>query len=86
MKNTDQNTNLKFNLNDSLYCLEFGYNLVNHLVKTGGYLPTGYTPGLFKHLHCPVSFSLIVDDFDIKYEDHAIHVHHLWQHPEESTL
>jgi hypothetical protein len=41
-----------------------------------GYVPTGQTPGLFKHLLRPVSFSLVVNDFGIKYvgKEHADHL------------
>lgn len=49
--------------------------LIKHLV-IDGYVPTGQTPGLFKHLLRPVSFSLVVNDFGIKYvgKEHADHL------------
>ena len=39
--------------------------LIKHLAADG-YIPTGYTPGLFKHLTCPILFCLVVDDFGAK--------------------
>ena len=41
-----------------------------------GYAPTRYTPGLWRHKTCPISFSLCVDDFGIKYvgRKHAEHL------------
>ena len=32
-----------------------------------GYLPCKNTPGLWKHSNKPISFTLIVDDFGVKY-------------------
>ncbi len=46
--------------------------LANKLIKTclaaHGYHELSHTPGLFKHDFWPVWFTLIVDDFGIKYE------------------
>ena len=42
--------------------------LLPHLLQ-GGYQPTPFTPGLFRHKTKPVTFCLIVDDFGIKYEN-----------------
>ena len=41
-----------------------------------GYRPTLHTPGLWKHDNPPLFFTLVVDDFLIKYEDiaHATHL------------
>ena len=46
-----------------------------HLAKYG-YTPTPRTPALWKHATRPVTFTLVVDDFGIKYEgdDHAQHL------------
>jgi len=45
------------------------YNrLVTHLALSG-YTPVQHTPGLFRHATRPVTFSLVVDDFAIKYVD-----------------
>ena len=49
--------------------------LKKHLPKKGYYeLP--HTPGLWKHVSCPVMFTLVVDDFGVKYagEQHARHL------------
>jgi len=47
------------------------YNrLVAHLALSG-YTPVQHTPGLFRHATRPVTFSLVVDDFAIKYVDRA---------------
>ena len=40
--------------------------LVQHL-KDAGFIPAKFTPDLFKHTTRPISFSLVVDDFGIKY-------------------
>ena len=40
--------------------------LVKHL-KDADYHPCKYTPGLFKHRTRPIMFSLVVDDFGVKY-------------------
>jgi hypothetical protein len=41
-----------------------------------GYIPTKHTPGLWKHKTRPVQFSLVVDDFRVKYvgKDNALHL------------
>ena len=45
--------------------------LANKLLKerlaTHGYFELPHTPGLFKHISRPVQFTLVVDDFGIKY-------------------
>ena len=52
-----------------------------------GYYEVPHTPGLWKHISRPISFTLVVDDFGIKYQgkenaDHLIKV--LEQHYEIS--
>lgn len=42
-------------------------DLVEHLKKYG-YVRSGTTNGLFKHITRQISFTLVVDDFGIKYE------------------
>jgi hypothetical protein len=41
-----------------------------------GYILTESTPGLWKHKTCPVQFSLVVNDFGVKYggKDNAMHL------------
>ena len=45
-------------------------------LATNRYLPTGKTPGLFRHITRPVLFNLVVDDFGVKYKgkQHAQHL------------
>ena len=40
-----------------------------------GYYPTNFTPGLWKHTWRPVQFTLVVDDFGVKFSGlkHANH-------------
>ena len=40
--------------------------MIVHLAKYG-YTPCTLTPGLWKHKTWPISFTLVVDDFGIKY-------------------
>jgi hypothetical protein len=49
--------------------------LRKHLV-TFGYIPTEHTPGLWKHRTRPVQFSLVVDNFSVKYvgKDNTLHL------------
>ena len=49
--------------------------LKEHLAKHG-YTKLKHTPGLFKHETCPVPFTLVVDNFGIKYKG-AEHPKHL---------
>ena len=44
--------------------------LKQHL-KTYGYVPCRYTPGLFTHTSRKISFALCVDNFGVKYTDKA---------------
>eukprot|EP00804_Cyclotella_cryptica_P024278 CCRYP_012561-RA/>CCRYP_012561-RA protein AED:0.25 eAED:0.27 QI:0/0/0/1/1/1/3/0/611 len=56
--------------------------LANKLLKqrlaTDGYFELPHTPGLFKHISRPVQFTLVVNDFGIKYigEEHLDHLLH----------
>jgi hypothetical protein len=49
--------------------------LTTHLAKFG-YWPVPITPSLWKHDSCPIDFSLVVDDFGIKYvgKERALHL------------
>jgi hypothetical protein len=38
-------------------------------LSKGGYEPTANTPCLFKHITRPIMFTLVVDDFAIKYKN-----------------
>eukprot|EP00804_Cyclotella_cryptica_P005248 CCRYP_018890-RA/>CCRYP_018890-RA protein AED:0.36 eAED:0.27 QI:0/0/0/1/0/0/3/0/601 len=54
--------------------------LANKLLKqrlaTDGYFELPHTPGLFKHISRPIQFTLVVDDFGIKYigKEHLDHL------------
>eukprot|EP00804_Cyclotella_cryptica_P022237 CCRYP_017934-RA/>CCRYP_017934-RA protein AED:0.24 eAED:0.19 QI:0/0/0/1/1/1/2/0/738 len=54
--------------------------LANKLLKqrlaTDGYFELPHTPGLFKHISRPVQFTLVIDDFGIKYigQEHLDHL------------
>jgi hypothetical protein len=54
--------------------------LVNQLLQTRlapfGYYPSRHTPGLWLHKTWPISFTLLVDDFAVKYvgKNHAEHL------------
>jgi hypothetical protein len=54
--------------------------LVNKLLRMHllpqGYLECSNTPGLWKHATCPISFTLVVDNFGVKYVGKE-HVDHL---------
>ena len=63
-----------------MYSLPQAGILANKLLKQRlakqGYNELKHTPGLFKHETRPISFTLVVDDFGIKYE-RAEHLKHL---------
>ena len=46
-------------------------NQLKQHLKTHGYVPCRYTPGLFNHISQKISFALCVDDFGVKYTDKA---------------
>jgi hypothetical protein len=47
--------------------------LLQHNLAKDGYRPTQHTHGIWTHDTCPISFSLVVDDFGVKYvgREHA---------------
>ena len=63
-----------------MYGLPEACILANNLLKKrlleSGYYECQFTPGLFKHVWRPIIFSLVVDDFGIKYQgiQHAMHL------------
>jgi hypothetical protein len=63
-----------------MYGLKQACLLANHLLQTRlehfGYYPARHTPGLWLHKTRPISFTLIVDDFAVKYvgKHHAEHL------------
>jgi hypothetical protein len=63
-----------------MYGLKQAGLLANQLLQTRlapfGYYPARYTPGLWLHKTQPISFTLVVDDFTVKYvgKHHADHL------------
>lgn len=63
----------------AIYSLPQADILANKLPKQclakHGYYEVAHTPGIWKHNSRPISFTLIVDDFSIKYngKEHAKH-------------
>jgi hypothetical protein len=64
-----------------MYGLNQACILANQLLQTRlapfGYYPSRYTPGLWLHITRPISFTLIVDDFAVKYGGKH-HAENLW--------
>jgi hypothetical protein len=42
-------------------------HLLNERLQKHGYQQSQTTPGLWKHDTCPISFSLVIDNFGVKY-------------------
>ena len=63
-----------------MYGLPKSGNIPHELLKKRlakeGYHPTKFTPGVWKHVWRPITFTLVVDDFGIKFEgeNHANHL------------
>jgi hypothetical protein len=63
-----------------MYGLKQAGLLANQLLQTRlapfGYYPARHTPGLWLHKTRPIAFSLVVDDFAVKYvgKQHADHL------------
>jgi hypothetical protein len=63
-----------------MYGLKHAGLLANQLLQTRlapfGYYPARHTPGLWLHKTRPISFTLVVDDFTVKYvgKQHAEHI------------
>jgi Fe-S cluster biosynthesis and repair protein YggX len=51
-------------------------NLLTKRIATAGYHPCQFTAGLWKHVWRPVTFTLVVDDFGVKFvgKNHAEHL------------
>jgi hypothetical protein len=54
----------------------FKNNLLAKQLDKKGYYQTPHMPGLWTHVYRPIQFSLIVDDFGVKYigREHAKHL------------
>ena len=50
--------------------------LLNKRLGTHGYYKYQFTPGLYRHVWCPIMFRLVVDDFGVKCQGihHAKHL------------
>jgi hypothetical protein len=59
----------------AVYGLKQAGKLASDLLKkrldSDGYRPTTHTPGLWKHDTRPIAFTLVVDDFGVKYVNQA---------------
>ena len=60
--------------------------LLKKILKPHGYYEVPDTPGLFKHVTRPIQFTLVVDDFGVKYvgKQHAIHLTNILKQNYES--
>jgi hypothetical protein len=76
----DQNGHVLVEINKGMYGLPqaglIAQQQLNTLLAKHGYHPARHTPCLYKHESRPVTFSLVVDDFGIKYkgEDNLQHL------------
>jgi hypothetical protein len=56
-----------------MYCLKESGFIANQELKIvlakAGYIPTKFTPGFYTHKTRPIAFSLVVDDFGVKYRN-----------------
>jgi hypothetical protein len=74
-----------------MYGLNQAGLLANQLLQTRlapfGYYPERHTPGLWLHKTRPISFTLVVDDFAVKYvgKQHAEHLRNALLQPYELT-
>ena len=68
------------NINMGMYRLTEAGILANKIIKkrlsNNGYYECQFTPGLYRHVWRPIMFSLVVDDFGVKFQgiQHAKHV------------
>jgi hypothetical protein len=76
----EQDGNVYIEIQKGMYGLPQAGILANKLLQRNlakdGYRPTQHTHGLWKHDTHPISFSLVVDDFGVKYvgREHAEHL------------
>jgi hypothetical protein len=78
--NLSQDGKVYIEIQKGMYGLPQAGILANELLQRNlakdSYRPTQYTHGLWTHDTCPISFSLVVDDFGVKYvgREHAEHL------------
>ena len=76
IKTTPQEIIKKYNLNVKIIKVMYGLpeagKISNDLLKKrldkAGYYPRQFTPGLWRHVWRPITFTLVVDAFGIKFE------------------
>ena len=75
-----KNGHVSMEIRKGMYGLPQAGILANKLLKKQlakqGYYELPHTPGLWKHISRPITFTLVVDDFGVKYvgEQHARHL------------
>ena len=80
LQNKIKNRKVSTKIVKGMYGLPRAGILANHKLKKDllpyGYIPCRHTPGLWRHIWRLVTFTLVVDDFEIKYEgrEHADHL------------
>jgi hypothetical protein len=78
----DTNVNIHCKVQRGMYRLPQAGIIAQELLETrllkAGYTQLKITPGYWKHTWRPISFTLVVDNFGIKYSGKK-HVHHLTQ-------
>lgn len=85
LRHLEHNGFVYVEINRSMYGLPQAGRLANDelvpYLETHGYIQSKRTPGLFNHRTRPISFSLVVDDFGVKYvgKEHAEHLLHTLQ-------
>ncbi|KAL7476278.1 hypothetical protein ACHAW6_002152 [Cyclotella cf. meneghiniana] len=67
----EQNGTLYDLVHLGMYCLPqaelLSNKLLKHRLNTHGYNQSKLVPGLWTHEWCPIQFTLVVDDFGVKY-------------------
>ena len=80
LKNKAKNGQVYLEYRRSIYGLPQSGKLANDYLKEklrpAGYYEVPHTPGLWKHISRPIEFTLVVDDFGVKYvgREHANHL------------
>ena len=71
LREKEKNGFIYMEIRKAIYGLPQAGVLVNKLLKKRlapeGYYEMPHTPGLWKHVSCPIAFTLVVGDFGVKY-------------------
>ena len=71
LRGNEKNGFIYVEIRKAIYGLPQAGALSNKLLKKqlapAGYYEMPHTPGLWKHVSCPIAFTLVVDDFSVKY-------------------